>query len=373
MLRGMTAQQTTQERSVAEGPVQIDCRGCTTTLTAKDRFCPVCGHPNPESERHPRFGPVAKQTEAFTTPRPPGPGEVACPRCERPAPEQDTYCSGCGMDLQDAVLRARRDPTVGVWHTYGPNGIRPYRPLRGRAVVLRVALWAAALLSAGALVLVGLRFAANEQGEALGADRPLLADLGDASMWVLAVSGLLAGALLVAFVVRAARNLPTLAVEDARYRPATALWCWFVPVVNLVLPYAVVEDVWRASGPDGLPITRSRRPDRPPLAVVLWWPCLVLGALLLTVAGYAMPASPGVQLDTWRVVLVLGGIGALVLTVGFLSAAVTVGELADRQARRADALGPPSWLRRNDAEEAEVEEAVPAAMRNADDGLWGRY
>jgi hypothetical protein len=77
------------------------------------------------------------------------------------------------------------------------------------------------------------------------------------------------------------------------------------------------------------------------------------------------------------VVLVLGGIGSLVLAVGALSLSFVVDDVRTRQARRADALGPPRWLRRGEPRQAPVveDEMVPAApMRRADEGpTWGRY
>ena len=354
----------------------IRCQGCETPLTARDRYCAVCGHPNHASERIPRFGPGTHDVDPFVEIPEAGPNEIPCPRCRRPARKIATYCSWCGMDLDDATLADRRGELIGVWDTYGPNGAVPYRPLRTWAAPLRAILALCAGLGFGALVLVALRFADVEDGEVVDSARPWLADVGDLVMWLLVGFGLLVTLGLVAFVVRASRNLRALAVEDARFSPATAAWCWFVPVVNLVLPYAVTEDVWRASGPDGFPITRLRRTERAPLSVHLWWPCLALGALLLAVSFLAMPESTGGDADGWRMVLVLGGIGALTLSIGFLAAALVVGDIAFRQSLRAEAIGPPSWLRRGDetvVDDADPEPVGAGVVRTAEDGPWGKY
>ncbi|RKS07495.1 serine/threonine protein kinase [Nocardiopsis sp. Huas11] len=51
-----------------------------------------------------------------------------------------------------------------------------------------------------------------------------------------------------------------------RYRPATAVWGWFVPVVNLIVPKQIADDVWHASshlGADG-----AMAPAR---VLHMWW------------------------------------------------------------------------------------------------------
>lgn len=353
----------------------MTCKACGASLADRDRFCVACGMPNVDGSLHPRFGPVAEPAPLFPELRAALPDEVLCVRCERPGPRTDTYCAWCGMEMELAVLAADRADTEGVWTTWGPEGTAPYRPVRALSTLLRGALAAVAALAAAALVLIGARFAALDGGAVAGADEAALADWSDLTMVLLAGVGVLTGVLLVAWCARVARNLVALSVRDARFAPWMALACWFVPVANLVLPQLEVEDLWRSSGPDGPPLTRTRRSERPPFALHLWWPCLALGVLLVAVARLAMPPELGQELDTWRVVLVLGGLGSLVLGVGALALTVVVEDVSARQTRRADALGPPRWLQRRQPEAEVVEERVPvAAMRRTEDGpTWGRY
>jgi len=285
------------------------------------------------------------------------------------------------MPMHDAVLSAARPDTVGLWPGVSPTGGPVFRPLVVPASVLRVMLWAVASLAFVSLVLMILRYATLTGGNAFGIEHEQLADGSDAVMACLGVLAIPVGLGMLLFTRRAARNLEPLAVTDARYPAWMSVACWFVPVANLVLPSTVVEDTWRSSGSDGAPLTRARRPERPPFSVHLWWPCLVLGAVLVVAAKAAMPPSTGVDRSTWQVVLVLGSIGALVLAVGALALEVVVDEVASRQVRRADALGPPAWLRRrqeradarNGIEVDEQEDPVALALRTGTESPFGRY
>lgn len=360
-------------------PDALVCASCDADLDERDRFCPACGTPNHGARRGARFAPSLEPPDPYEElPEEVAADEVRCPRCGRAVKRTAEFCWWCGLDMDDVKLRASRPDTVGVWSQPGPQGTVGFRPVAARASALRVVLWLLALVALVALALVAARFAANESGEALGVDRADLARWGDAVMVGLGLGGLGAGIALVAFVHRASSNLAGLAATDARYSPSVALWCWFVPVVNFVLPYAVVEDVWRASGADGPPLTRARLQDRPSLVVYLWWPFLLLGSILLVAAGAATPSSPAIELTTWRVVFLLSSIGAFTLAFGCLSLAFVVGEIADRQALRAERLGPPKWLTRHGRGTPEPtvleDEPTPVDLRDVDDERnWGRF
>lgn len=333
--------------------------------------------PNMDATLHPRFGPVAELAPLYPDARPARPGEVLCVRCERPSLRTDTYCAWCGMEMELAIVAADRTDTEGVWTTWGPSGTRPYRSVSSLSTVLRLVLVGVAALAAAALVLIVARFATLEGGDVLGVDGPQLSDWSDTVMALLGAAGLVSAVLLVVWSGRVANNLVALCVRDGRFATWLAWVCWFIPVANLVLPTMVVEDLWRVSGPDGAPLTRVRKRERAPFALHLWWPCVALGVLLVAIAGVAMPSTQGAELDTWRMVLVLGGIGSLVLAVGALALSSVVDDVRVRQERRAEALGPPRWLRRGEPQPTPVADAemVPAApMRRADEGpTWGRY
>lgn len=74
---------------------------------------------------------------------------------------------------------------------------------------------------------------------------------------------------------RAARNARRLD-ETCSFTPGWAVGWWFIPVLNLVLPYRVMRELWRASG--------RGEPAGPPY-LGAWWGCCVGSVLLGNLAG----------------------------------------------------------------------------------------
>jgi hypothetical protein len=69
------------------------------------------------------------------------------------------------------------------------------------------------------------------------------------------------------------RNLRALGAGNLRYATATAVWSWFVPILNLWRPKQVINDVWRASDPDAPADQSDGRwwETRPPVLYAVWW------------------------------------------------------------------------------------------------------
>ncbi|TDC76166.1 protein kinase domain-containing protein [Streptomyces hainanensis] len=68
---------------------------------------------------------------------------------------------------------------------------------------------------------------------------------------------ILVTALLTAYWVVWFRRLraraETLAPGRLRYSPSAAVWAWFVPGVNLVVPHQIANDIWHAASPEARP------------------------------------------------------------------------------------------------------------------------
>ena len=76
----------------------------------------------------------------------------------------------------------------------------------------------------------------------------------------------------VRWIRRAYENTFALGAQYPRFSHATAIWSWFVPILNLWRPKQVINDVWRGSDP-AAPVDQGdtwRRRD-PPLLFGLWW------------------------------------------------------------------------------------------------------
>ena len=75
---------------------------------------------------------------------------------------------------------------------------------------------------------------------------------------------------------RACRNLRSLG-RPGHLSPAWAAWSWFIPVVNVVLPWLAVQDLWTGSG--GRP--RGR------LLLGAWWVAWLAACAAWVAAGFA--------------------------------------------------------------------------------------
>ena len=64
-------------------------------------------------------------------------------------------------------------------------------------------------------------------------------------------------------------NLPALGARNFRYRSILWMFWWFVPIVNFIVPLAMLWEVWRASDPSAM--TGRRQEERSSLAVTAFW------------------------------------------------------------------------------------------------------
>jgi hypothetical protein len=133
--------------------------------------------------------------------------------------------------------------------------------------------------------------------------------------------------LFLQFLVHATRNAQAFGPRPISFSPARAVGSFFIPFLNLYLPYAAVKELWEISEPD--PALR----DRPvgPVLVRLWW------ALFLARAGANLLArrldSGDDSTSATRIVLIAAGVSI----AGALAAVSVVQELTRRQDRRATA------------------------------------
>lgn len=139
-----------------------------------------------------------------------------------------------------------------------------------------------------------------------------------------------AAALFLRWQVAAHRNLSSLGPEEPRVGVRTGVAAWFVPGVNLVLPYRVVADLWRAGGSG----------DRVPWLLRAWWTAWLV-ALVAVVAsrlalGDAADVAARQRIDALRAAATaLSGVAAA------FAIAVLVAVTSRQDARGAAVSGPP--------------------------------
>lgn len=92
------------------------------------------------------------------------------------------------------------------------------------------------------------------------------------------VAWLVTAAVFLWWLHRAYRNLRALGAEDLGFTPRSALSAFFVPVLNAIVPFRVVRELWNASDPSAAPPAVERARSTSPW-VGWWW-----GVFLASVA-----------------------------------------------------------------------------------------
>jgi hypothetical protein len=87
--------------------------------------------------------------------------------------------------------------------------------------------------------------------------------------------------LFLTWMYRAYKNLRAFNVRGLQYSPGWAVGGWFVPFLNLGMPYAVMREIWRASSP-GAPAADDAAWKREPTSPLLgwWWAAWLLGGFV---------------------------------------------------------------------------------------------
>jgi Domain of unknown function (DUF4328) len=214
----------------------------------------------------------------------------------------------------------------------------PYRPLAALA-------WPVVVLLVAYLVLVALDGLSDwaqldlanrlTQDPAGVTDAEL--DAWDARLHLLGILQLLLYlATGVAFIVwfrRAYQNLVALGTQALRFEPGWAVGGWLVPVLNLVRPKQIADDLWRATDP-ALPDQAGAawKQVRVPPWLHAWW----LLFLLSGVVGILAPdlgEDASIQQLRSAIIATLAG-DALALPAGVLACLVVI-RITQRQRGRA--------------------------------------
>lgn len=221
----------------------------------------------------------------------------------------------------------------------------PFRVLDPLTSLTRTLLVACAVVAAGSLVADVAQYVfidtfLDDPSNPEAVDRLVVSDIWQAVLSVLVF--LVTVPTAIAFLVwlqRSAANLQALGIEQPRFSSGWVVGAWFVPVLNAVWPKMIVDGVWRDSDPDGpdvVVIPDERSPV--PLSLHVWWACLLAMVVCWAIAAYLVSGSvtsPSRERLGYAFEL---GSSAAALAAAVLAYGL-VGDIADRQRRRAERLG----------------------------------
>jgi hypothetical protein len=121
------------------------------------------------------------------------------------------------------------------------------------------------------------------------------------------IVGLISGAAGLAMVVffliwfnRAYKNIPHLRGGPTRFTSGWSVGAWFIPILNLIRPKQIADEIWRSGDPE------ARRADASsleiPAFVHWWWGTYVAGAIIVAtgsmIATFAYIDEPGYDLNS---------------------------------------------------------------------------
>lgn len=128
---------------------------------------------------------------------------------------------------------------------------------------------------------------------------------------------------------RSYANLKALGAPDPRYTPGWAVGSFFIPVVNLFLPYRAMKDIWNGS------VGRTLTDAEPLLAY--WWAAWIVAGVLDSFHG-TMAAHAETVLDL-RAAATLEMVTEFLMLVAAYFAVRVVEGATERQHNSAVALG----------------------------------
>lgn len=135
----------------------------------------------------------------------------------------------------------------------------------------------------------------------LAAGEPVVDDqvtaIGTATIIIGVTSSVVAvvtAVLFIRWLLQARRNAVALGADGLVHSRHTAAWSWFIPIINLFLPYQVVKEIWQASDPAPEPPLEAKRGV--PAVLPVWWAFWVAASLLAQL-GFRMNLDLGEASD----------------------------------------------------------------------------
>jgi hypothetical protein len=168
----------------------------------------------------------------------------------------------------------------------------------------------------------------TEMGMGIGAYNPVLALTLGATNALLGLFLLIATVPVMGWIYRAHANLREAGLDELRYSPGWSVGSFFVPLLNLVVPFRAMRELHNRSHGEGPWQAATAVGD-----VTSWWACLIsatmvstvaaMVALIATLPNFYVLQPPGVNtgLALFSLVLFFGAGAFLFRTIGAVSRA----------------------------------------------------
>jgi hypothetical protein len=240
-------------------------------------------------------------------PPPPPESDPQIPAPPPPAPPPGYY----------AESGAEPSPPGGAPAAYAPPA--RWRNLRGLTTALT---WLfSAHIALTVVLIIGvfnhLRVLGDKEIGGLVLDTDAVNDANSLPAAMIVLSGLVGLAtfvLLIIWLYRAAKNNEALGRQNPRLGPGWAIGGWFIPIAWWVIPFIVLDDVWRGSDPS---IPRGDPNWRRSSTMGAIWAWLVT-AVIFTIPSVVASSTGDVRADEPEkvrrddILRIIGAVGAIV-------------------------------------------------------------
>jgi hypothetical protein len=148
----------------------------------------------------------------------------------------------------------------------------------------------------------------------------------------------------IAWFHRAYVNLTRLGARGLRASSGWAIGVWFIPILNLIRPKQLMDDIWRASDA-ALPVAEAHGWQTAPVPGLLsaWWAFFLLSSFVSNISGRMLSSAETLDARASAgTVSMLADGGVIVAAV---VAILVVRAVTSRQEERAERLrwgGPPA-------------------------------
>lgn len=213
-----------------------------------------------------------------------------------------------------------------------------YRDNSSRAQRAMFGIGANLLLAAVNMVIGGFTLAYLGGPDSYGALQTIeVVEIIVALLYFIAI--IVAAVFFLMWLNRAVKNLEPLGVREYKYTSGWAVGWWFIPFANLVMPFMVVRDLWKASVP-GLTGTDWKDLSAGPL-MGFWWATWIISNVAANVGirGALMddPSIDELQVSYWTGVISDG----FTLVAGMLCILIVL-QIDENQSEKAVQLGVAS-------------------------------
>ena len=211
-----------------------------------------------------------------------------------------------------------------------------YEPIDQRARRAGLMLMGASLVAwlAVGFDIADLRLLGHElAGEPVEGGLSVAHRITGVTVFLLQLGILITGALsFLDWLYQARINLRALGVRRLRYTRGWALGAFLVPILNLVRPYQVVREVWKASDPSTSDPFEWKR-TRTPWILSLWWACFVT-YVTLEMLTVGMTAAAGSETDKLQLARAVGTAADVCAAASAGLAYFIVARVTDAQRRK---------------------------------------